>query len=169
MMKAFSLTERASSLPSRTWSTKSPAESVQAHLHQSSLEGLEEGLLERKKAASPEKLEQRLIEKREASPQVTATEGCLGKREASLEVSPDKKAVTVKTTVTKSTSLARLETNVIVYVDDELEIPQQKEVKASETEKSLVQDCDVKRKRVRAFFRGLWKMMTCCVHVSTED
>ncbi|XP_039997467.1 uncharacterized protein LOC120797680 [Xiphias gladius] len=53
--------------------------------------------------------------------------------------------------------------------DDELEVVQQVEVDAFEKEKSLVQDCDVKKNEVPGFFRGLWEMMTCCFCFSTED
>ncbi|XP_040013954.1 uncharacterized protein LOC120806658 [Xiphias gladius] len=163
------------------------AESSQARLHLGSSEEAEEGILVKREAsvevASSEQLGQGLVEKREAFPQVFATlelqeqflekreasphitnaqelqEGLLEQREVSPEVSLDEKAATMQTTVTKGTSLARLEANVTVYVDDGLEALQQEEVEASETEKSLVQDCDVK-KGVLASLRGLWKRVT---------
>ncbi|XP_044040439.1 uncharacterized protein LOC122870377 [Siniperca chuatsi] len=105
--------------------------------------------------SSSEGLEEQLQEKREASP----------------GVSVDEEVATMQNDVTKDTSLVRLETSVVVHsVDIELEVLQQEEVEASETQESLVQGCAVKEKKgVRAIFRSFWERMTCCFCVSTED
>lgn len=65
---------------------------------------------------------------------------------------------------TDDTSLVRLETSVIVHVDDELEVPQQEKVEASENQESLVQDPDLmlrRRRREWWFLEDLDILLSC--------
>lgn len=67
---------------------------------------------------------------------------------------------------TDDTSLVRLETSVIVHVDDELEVPQQEKVEASENQESLVQDPDLmlRRRRREWWFLGDLDILLSCFH-----
>ncbi|XP_034735879.1 uncharacterized protein LOC117949603 [Etheostoma cragini] len=97
-------------------------------------------------------------------------EGPLKRRKALPRVSLEEMATRVSL-ANRDTSSVRLETNVAVYLVDELEILQQEEVEVYETLDFLVQDCADKKKKKKkgscAFFCGLRKMMKCgfCVPI----
>lgn len=158
--------------------SKTPASS-QAHHRPSTSEGPEEGLPEKREssleAASSEQLEEGLVETTET--RVSLDEERATRPGDETEDKPDtsvdmKDSDKEQSLVQDSaTSLVSLESSLVLNMDEE---PQQENMEASETQEALVQDPDVKekknkKKRVRAFFCGVWKKITSCFHVSTED
>ncbi|XP_045925977.1 uncharacterized protein LOC123983721 [Micropterus dolomieu] len=91
-------------------------------------------------------------------------EALLQKREVSPQL--DENMATAPNDVTEDAFSAKSGTNVAVFMADEIQVLQQEE----ETQKSLIQHCDLKKKKgVRAFFRGVWKRMRSCFSASTKD
>ncbi|XP_028456377.1 uncharacterized protein LOC114570313 [Perca flavescens] len=103
------------------------------------------------------RLEDGHLEKREASLDVSPLEelegGLVDEREASPRIDLDEEVDTFPNDATEDT-----------YNKEHNLVLQQEEVEVYETQDFLVQDCDKKKKkkRVRAFFCGFRKMMTCC-------
>ncbi|XP_045897228.1 uncharacterized protein LOC123964167 [Micropterus dolomieu] len=90
----------------------------------------------------------------------------LEKQETSQGVPGDEELAIMQYHLTEVSSSVNLQANVAVNIIEEIQVLQREE----EKQKSLVQHCDMKRKKgVRTFFRGVWKMMTCCFSVSTMD
>ncbi|XP_067430365.1 uncharacterized protein [Thunnus thynnus] len=90
---------------------------------------------------------------------VGSQEGPLEEKAASPEVSLD------ETTPVRTSSSSRLETNVIIYMEPELEVLQEE----LEAEDFGVKRQMKRKKRVRAFFRGIWRAMSRCFHCPSED
>ncbi|XP_042251577.1 uncharacterized protein LOC121885859 [Thunnus maccoyii] len=90
---------------------------------------------------------------------VGSQEGPLEEKTASPEVSLD------ETSAVRTSSSSRLETNVIVYMEPELEVLQEE----LEAEDFGVQRKMKRKKRVRAFFHGIWRAMSRCFHCPSED
>ncbi|XP_042250732.1 uncharacterized protein LOC121885391 [Thunnus maccoyii] len=90
---------------------------------------------------------------------VGSQEGPLEEKAASPEVSLD------ETSPVRTSSSSRLETNVIIYMEPELEVLQEE----LEAEDFGVQRKMKRKKRVRAFFHGIWRAMSRCFHCPSED
>ncbi|XP_067454439.1 uncharacterized protein [Thunnus thynnus] len=137
----------------------------------STSEGSQEGLLEEKETSPEVSLEKttpvrtsmlRLVADVivHMEPGLHQKDGPLEDREAAPEVSLDEVTATVRTS-----SSSRLETNVIVYNEPELEVLQEE----LEAEDFGIKKKMKKKKRVRAFFHGIWRAMSCCFHCPSED
>lgn len=158
----------------------------QVHLQPSTSEGLEEGLMEEREASPPVSLDEEtatmandVTEDTSMVRLETNVVKVSGKEEASVQDSavqdsPDKVQAddTGEDVATGQTDTDtppfRVESNVVVYMEDELE--ELEDVETCETQKPLLQDGHVKKEEGgRAFFYGLWELITWCFYGNTKD
>ncbi|XP_034548128.1 uncharacterized protein LOC117819037 isoform X2 [Notolabrus celidotus] len=118
--------------------------------------------------------ENRPVEERGPSPQVTATEELEKTTVEEKEMSSEVSATNPENITGDKAVWVRVETNVSVFLDTEIEIIQEGIVDSSETQDALSVNGKKKKKRkkkkgVKAFFRGAWKSVTSCLRSSTEE
>ncbi|XP_034546893.1 uncharacterized protein LOC117818238 isoform X2 [Notolabrus celidotus] len=118
--------------------------------------------------------ENRPVEERGPSPQVTATDELEKKTVEEKEMSSDVSATNPENITGDKAVWVRVETNVSVFLDTEIEIIQEGIVESSEIQDALSVNGKKKKKKkkkkgVKAFFRGAWKSVTSCLRSSTEE
>ncbi|XP_034548099.1 uncharacterized protein LOC117819014 isoform X2 [Notolabrus celidotus] len=110
--------------------------------------------------------ENRPVEERGPSPQVTATEELEKTTVEEKEMSSEVSATNPENITEDKAVWVRVETNVSVFLDTEIEIIQEGIVESSEIQDALSVNG---KKGVKAFFRGAWKSVTSCLRSSTEE
>ncbi|XP_034548940.1 uncharacterized protein LOC117819599 [Notolabrus celidotus] len=119
--------------------------------------------------------ENRPVEERGPSPQVTATEELEKTTVEEKEMSSEVSATNPENMTEDKAVWVRVETNVSVFLDTEIEIIQEGIVESSEIQDALSVNGKKKKKKkkkkkgVKAFFRGAWKSVTSCLRSSTEE